>query len=314
MSYESRTFEQLALPRKEKVIHAMLSGLLRHNGVVSEFGSGNQKFSDEVADELGLTANQRSGLMQTIVRKEGRTKTFPAWHRLLYRAAAQAANQGFLSHPSQTFKLTQKKEWMLTERGFDHALKLSEIPLTEKSNLPIKSYEVQKIINKMKQLERKEDYDPIDNSKKVKRVSTESLLRTRGFRQVVIASYDFRCSVCGLKLSSPDSLTWEIEAAHIVPHRYMGKDDVWNGIALCRFHHWAFDVGWFTLRQDLTVEASFKIQDLPVGQGKMGDYDVLRSTMKMNSRMILPQTNSMYPHLNSILWHRQHIFKSQTSL
>ena len=310
MSYESKVFVQLALTSKEQVIQILLLALLKHGGVIKEFGSGNQEFSDEIADKLGLTKNQRMGLMQTIVRKEGRVKTFPAWHRLLYRSAAQAARQRLLSHPTQTLKITQKKEWMLTESGIDQALRLSNIPITEKVNLSIKTYEVQKVKNKLEHTERIKNYNPIDKSKRVTRTTSESLLRTRGFRQAIIEVYDYCCSVCGLKINSPDFVGWEVEAAHIVPHRYYGKDDIWNGLALCHLHHWAFDVGWFTLREDFTVEVSQKIHDLPANQGCIGDYEILKGSLKSDSTIILPKRATIYPHVNAIIWHRQHIFNS----
>jgi len=29
-----------------------------------------------------------------------------------------------------------------------------------------------------------------------------------------------------------------------------GSDDIRNGIALCQFHHWAFDPGWLSFTDD----------------------------------------------------------------
>ncbi|MEK6754650.1 MAG: hypothetical protein AABZ02_00710 [Bacteroidota bacterium] len=106
MSYEKRIFDELLLPTREEVIKVLLVTLFKQHGAVKEFGSGEQEFSDEIADKLGLTAPQRTTTIQTIVRKENRTKKFPAWNRLLYRAAALAANQGLLSHPTQTERIT----------------------------------------------------------------------------------------------------------------------------------------------------------------------------------------------------------------
>ncbi len=40
----------------------------------------------------------------------------------------------------------------------------------------------------------------------------------------------------------------------------MGKDDIWNGIALCHLHHWAFDVGWFALLNDYNIQLSTKLK------------------------------------------------------
>lgn len=308
MSYESKVFKQLALPSREDVIRFLLTSLLKHNGRVKEFGSGDQEFADELAELLNLTTTQRTFQMETIVLKEGRLKRWPAWNRLLYRAADYAAKQGLLARPKETLRLTGSREWMLTERGIDQALKILGVPVVRKQELPVVTYEVQQIKNKLENAERTRNYIPIDTHKKLKTITRESLLRTRGFRQAIVQAYDCRCCVCGLKIASPDLLTWEVEAAHIVPHRFFGKDDIWNGIALCRFHHWSFDVGWFTLRQDFTIEVNEKLVSVPSDHGLMGDFDVFRQGIKENQRIRLPQRNALFPHENSISWHRRNIF------
>jgi len=312
MSYESEIFKELAFPTREKVIQVLLLTLLRHNGVVKEFGSESLEFCEEMADELSLSHSQRTTAMQTVVRKESRIKKFPAWHRLLYRSAALASKQKLLSHPTQTMKLTQKKEWMLTEVGIDRALKLSNVPVVQKINLTIKTYEVERVRHKLEHARRTENYNPIDTSKKTTTSTAETLTRTRGFRQAIIKAYNYCCCICGLRIHSPDFLGWEVEAAHIVPHRHFGKDDIWNGIALCRLHHWAFDVGWFTLRQDFALDVSNKIHVLPADQGRIGNYEVLRKFLKAGSKIKLPKRSSIYPHANAILWHRQNIFFGNT--
>ena len=308
MSYESKVFKELSLPNRNEVIQVLLMSLFKHNGFVKEFGSGNQEFVNELADVLSLSNQQRSFLMQTIVRKEGRIKTFPAWHRLLFRAADIAAKEKLLAHPKDTFKLTGRREWMLTEKGIDEALRLSKIPIKQKQELPVLTYEVQKIKEKLEKAKRIDNYNPVDTSKKSTIITRESLLRTRGFRQAIIQAYKFQCCLCGLKIASPNSLVWEVEAAHIVPNRFHGRDDIWNGIALCHLHHWSFDVGWFTLRQDFTIEVNERINTLPSDYGYMGSFDVLRQTIKPNLQIKLPENKSIIPHENSILWHRNNIF------
>jgi hypothetical protein len=308
LSYESKVFKELSLPSRDDVIRVLLMSLLRHNGYVKEFGAGNQEFVNEIADTLSLSSRQRSFLMQTIVRKEGRVKTFPAWHRLLFRSADIAAKKKLLTHPKDTLKLTGKREWMLTEKGIDEALHYSNLPITQKEELPVVTYEVQKIKNSLEKAERIKNYDPVDANKKAKLTVRESLIRTRGFRQAIIQAYDYECCICGLKIASPDSLTWEVEAAHIVPHRFNGKDDIWNGIALCRFHHWLFDVGWFTLRSNFTIEVNKNIHACPTKHGFMESFDVFRQLLKLNKRIRLPDQSRLFPHENSISWHRNNIF------
>jgi len=200
---------------------------------------------------------------------------------------------------------------MLTEKGFDAALKLSSIPAVRRDSLRVKSYEVQKVVKKLVEATKPQDYNPFDISKKIVKTTTEFTLRDRGFRQAIVETYDCRCSVCGLKIKSPDSLSWEVEAAHIVPNYFRGRDDIWNGVALCHFHHWAFDVGWFTLLDNYRILVSQQINHVPADFGKMGSYECVRSLVDKAATLFLPKRTELYPHLNAIRWHRQNIFDKQ---
>jgi HNH endonuclease len=307
MSYESRMLADLAMPSRSKVQRALLRTLLKHGGVVKEFAAGEEVVG-ELADQFQLNSAQRTAALETVYRKENRLKKTLLWHRLLFRAADALASGGLVSRPMQTSGLTGKREWMLTERGFGEALRISDVPVGERESLPIKSYEVQKVVNKLVAASRPENYQPFDRTRKVVKTTREAGLRLRGFRQAVIEIYDFRCAVCGLKINSPDSLCWEVEAAHIVPHGSFGRDDLFNGIALCRFHHWAFDVGWFALRDDYRIVVSSKLSDVPVDFGRMGDCALICQLNNARDGIRRPNRRQLYPHVNSIRWHRQFVF------
>lgn len=307
MSYESRMLAEMAMPTRLNVQHALLRTLLKHGGVVKEFAAG-ERVVDELADQFQLNSAQRSAALETIYRRENRLKKTLLWHRLLFRAADALGAEGFVSRPTQTSRLTGKREWMLTERGFDQALHISDVPTAQKESLPIKSYEVQKVVNKLVGASRPENYQPFDRTRKLVKRTREIGLRLRGFRQAVIQVYDFRCALCGLKINSPDSLCWEVEAAHIVPHGSFGRDDLFNGIALCRFHHWAFDVGWFALRDDYRIVVSSKLSGVPLDFGRTGDYELIRQLNDVRTGIRLPSRRQVYPHANSIRWHRQFVF------
>ncbi len=307
MSYERRMLTEFAMPTRGQVERALLHTLLKHGGVVKEFAAGEHVVR-ELADQFNLNSAQRTAALETVYRKENRPKKTLLWHRVLFRAADALASDGLVSRPTQTSRLTGNREWMLTERGFDEALRISDMPTTEKDWLPIKSYEVQKVVNKLLEAPRPENYQPFDRTRRRIRRISETALRVRSFRQAVIEVYDFRCAVCGLKINSPDSLCWEVEAAHIVPHGSFGRDDVFNGIALCRFHHWAFDVGWFSLFDDYKITVSSKLSDLPSDFGRLGDCELIRALTKQHTGIRLPSTRRVCPHINSIRWHRQFVF------
>ena len=307
MSYEGEMLKKLSMPTKRDVEKALLKTLIKHKGTIKEFATG-EKIVDELADLFSLNEEQRKTVLERIYRKENRIVKTPLWHRLLYRAADSLAKEKIITRPTTTVQLTNKKEWMLTEYGYDSALKLLRIPSSQKELLSIKSYEVQKLVNKIKSAPSPEIYNPFENQIREKNVIKELSIRSRGFRQVVIESYDCKCSVCGLKINSPDNIYWEVEAAHIVPYSKKGKDDIWNGIALCRLHHWAFDVGWFSLTDDFKILISPKYESLTDGYGKIGSIDFLKSAIAPNKPIALPTVKSLNPHKSSIQWHRDNIF------
>ena len=307
MSYEGKMLEQLAMPTREQVKQVLLRTLLKHGGLIKEFGGG-EEIVREMADAFGLSEPQRSAFLETLYRKENRVKKALLWHRLLFRAADALAHQKLVSRPSQTFQLNGTREWMLTEKGFDEALRLCNIPYAQKDFLSIKSYEVQKVVKKLVESQKPANYDPIDRSKRISKTTRESALRGRGFRQAVIQAYDWRCAVCGLKIKSPDSLAWEVEAAHIVPNRALGRDDIWNGVAMCHLHHWAFDAGWFTLLDDYKIQVSSQLRYLPSDFGQIGGYEFLRVLADKRIMICLPDREQIRPHQSALCWHRQNIF------
>ncbi|MDR2205103.1 MAG: HNH endonuclease [Flavobacteriaceae bacterium] len=306
MSYEGEMLKKMAMPSKQEVEKELLKTLFRHNGTVKEFSTG-EEIVNEIADIFSLSEEQRIVPLERVYKKENRIVKTPLWHRLLYRAADSLSNGNLIIKPSVTQKLTNKKEWMLTENGFDKALELLNIPIEEKDNLLIKSYEVEKEVKKITTKAAPVDYNPIGTKKKIT-VTREANLRSRGFRQAVIENYDYKCCVCGLKIKSPNFQFWEVEAAHIVSHTKNGKDDIWNGLALCHLHHWAFDVGWFSLTDDYKIIISSVSKKVPIDFGKMGNFSFFENGLVENKNILLPQNSSLFPHKKSIEWHRNNTF------
>ncbi len=295
------------MPTRKKVEHALLISLFNHDGAIKEFGVG-EVIVDEVANNFGLSEEQRTAYLETTYEKENRLKRSYLWHRLLFRAADSLAKERLISRPSKTILITNEREWMLTEEGYDHVLELLHIPLSQKEILPIKSYEVQKVVKKIYKQDRPENYNPLENNKQIVKITHEVNLRNRAFRQAILESYGYRCAVCGMKIYSPNTRQWEVEAAHIVPRSSNGKDDILNGIALCHLHHWAFDVGWFTLEDNFTIRASKRINELPADFGNLWDYNFMEQLSNENLLIFLPEKKEIHPHPNAIRWHRTNIF------
>ena len=88
--------------------------------------------------------------------------------------------------------------------------------------------------------------------KSIESTETEEPIRTAGFRQAIMGTYNYTCTVCQLYILTLDgeSVT---EAAHIIPFSESYNDDVRNGISLCQLHHWTFDKGLISLDRNYEV-------------------------------------------------------------
>lgn len=68
------------------------------------------------------------------------------------------------------------------------------------------------------------------------RVSSQRLARSRAFGPSVLQEFDQTCAICQIQLRI-------VEGAHIIPiHDDRCRDEVWNGLCLCRNHHRLFDL------------------------------------------------------------------------
>lgn len=118
--------------------------------------------------------------------------------------------------------------------------------------------------------------------------------RDRAFTELVRDAYDEQCAICGEARETPDGNP-EVEAAHIYPKHKGGSDDVRNGLALCKLHHWAFDTGWLSLSDDyeiLVIEAP----------DRNGYHEFKRLE---NGSIQLPDSDEANPHPMFIREHRQ---------
>lgn len=74
-------------------------------------------------------------------------------------------------------------------------------------------------------------------------------LHQRAFRERVLHAYRAQCALCRLRHEEL------LDAAHIIPDSEPDGDPVvQNGLALCKFHHSAYDRNFLTIRPDYIVE------------------------------------------------------------
>jgi len=133
---------------------------------------------------------------------------------------------------------------------------------------------------------------------------TEStrLVRTRlvqsFFRDAVLSSYEYRCTICQLDLMEL------LNASHIIPwnRNVAMRADPRNGLALCAIHDRAFDRGLLTITDSLTVRSSERVK------AKTSSELHVVALVKIDGQAImLPKR--FYPASEALAYHRKHIFK-----
>lgn len=130
---------------------------------------------------------------------------------------------------------------------------------------------------------------------------TKKMARSVVFRERVVRIYERTCAVCKSALKSPVGL-YELDAAHIVPRSKLGTDDARNGIALCKRHHWAFDLGLFGISNEMTILVPSHVASIP-------ENDSLR--LLQGKGIVSPLAPTLSPHPLALKWHRENIMLSE---
>ena len=133
--------------------------------------------------------------------------------------------------------------------------------------------------------------------------ASHSRTRDPHFRNSILKIYERACSICRSTVRVNDSLMG-LEAAHIKWHAYGGPDDENNGLALCSFHHKAFDRGVIGLKNvgdNYTVEISAELN----GHGPAMDW-----LLNFKDNKIFKVKNYEFqPSANYVDWHREQVFR-----
>lgn len=126
----------------------------------------------------------------------------------------------------------------------------------------------------------------------------QRIARSRAFRSLVCRTYDQRCAMCGGGFVNALGKS-EVEAAHIIGRGAKGADDVRNGLALCRAHHWAFDQGMICVNANNHIVVKPKALAVAANQPlETIDGRPLRA----------PSNASFSAHADALAWHRTHVF------
>ena len=111
--------------------------------------------------------------------------------------------------------------------------------------------------------------------------------RSEAFRLWIRDLYGGRCAVCNLGVQGPEGQP-EVQSAHIYPRHKNGRDDLRNGICLCRMHHWALDIGWMAFSDERRVIVR---ESLP----NHADYDFIRGHASRPIREPLASYSAPHP-------------------
>ncbi|SMQ30705.1 putative restriction endonuclease [Pseudomonas helmanticensis] len=122
--------------------------------------------------------------------------------------------------------------------------------------------------------------------------------RSQVFKRRVIAAYNYKCAVCAGGLKSPGGF-YELEAAHVVPHSAAGADDVRNGLALCRSHHWAFDKGLFGVNSNRELFVPDLVMAMPENNDLVGYH---------GKPLYGPESEDLQVDLSAFNWHWDNAF------
>ena len=123
--------------------------------------------------------------------------------------------------------------------------------------------------------------------------------RDQGFRKVIVTLYEHRCSLCGLRMITPEGYT-AVDASHIIPWSESRDDRPTNGMALCKLCHWSFDRGLMSVGKDYEVLISKSVRT---------DRNILGHTLTLMDRPIFrPQKEQFWPDPQNLSWHRKQKF------
>lgn len=155
------------------------------------------------------------------------------------------------------------------------------------------------IFSETKELEKEQDELVIESSKKFVPIKEKSLevKRKTVFRNTIMSIYDYTCSICKMQLITLDGESI-VDAAHIIPFRHSYNNDIRNGFALCKNHHWCFDKGLITVDRQYRINVSSLVED-----HKFFD-DIVHETI------LLPRIKKLCPSQKAFGWHRKNVFQT----
>jgi putative restriction endonuclease len=137
--------------------------------------------------------------------------------------------------------------------------------------------------------------EAVDARRSGKPIVVMPRLGQSSFRLAVLEAYGNQCAV-----ATEHSLP-VIDAAHIQPWADGREHRVSNGLPLRRDLHRLFDLGYVTVRSDLTFAVSTRLRE---------DYANGRAYYELDGRQIrLPDDERQLPDPDRLAWHEEYVFQ-----
>ena len=150
----------------------------------------------------------------------------------------------------------------------------------------------------LEMLEVSELWDPASRSAQA---SPQQRAVVAGFRATVLNAYRNRCAVCGNGVWVGGT-PLGIQLTHIHWHSHGGEFSLSNALALCTLHQKLFDVGGFTISDDLRLEISSRLRvEDPGGSGWI--------MPPPGSSIHVPEAPDHRPHPDNLAWHRREVYR-----
>jgi putative restriction endonuclease len=156
----------------------------------------------------------------------------------------------------------------------------------------LKESEIEAIDTTAKQYIQEPDLTILPESRRTVIRRIEISIRDARFRNRILKIYQQRCAICGIQLN--------LVAAHIVPVKDGGTDEITNGIALCPNHHSAFDQGLILLTSDRQVVLNMKKAIDIIGQDLDDGMDSFQASLNIGKTIYLPQDPKYWPSKENI--------------
>lgn len=125
------------------------------------------------------------------------------------------------------------------------------------------------------------------------------------FRDAVLRAYGRRCAICAYDGRLGDA-PLGLEAAHIQWHAAGGPDVEQNGLALCSFHHKAFDLGAIAVSPEFTVLVSPDIS----GGARVDEWVRRHAGEGIHG----PGDAALRPAAEYLHWHLREVFRNPRAL